>query len=461
LKDATDPRQHQEFLQEKARLEAELEQKKDEEIAKYLEALRQRRADYETAAQELAALADGRDRALEKLAHDRNLVAPVIRRFLEAASSGAEAADPLDLPQAEAERLGRIAIDTGTATLRNQVAALDVTHPGAPVRAMVLQDREQPVPARVFLRGNPGNPGPEVPRQFLEILSGPDRRPFTRGSGRLELAQAIASPDNPLTARVLVNRVWLGHFGQGLVRTPSDFGIRTEAPPHRELLDFLAATLVEQGWSLKSLHRLILQSRTYQQASAAREECAAKDPENQWLWRMNPRRLDFEALRDTLLAAGGNLDLSLGGRPVEIANDAPAPRRTLYAFIERQNLPGLFRTFDFANPDVSSPQRFATTVPQQALYLMNHPFVVDQARRLAQRPEVASATAAPDRVHRLYRLVYQREPEAAEVRLATAFIEAQTQALAPATETAVPPPLTPWEQYAQVLLQSNELVFLD
>ncbi len=458
LQGATDPAKLAEFQQEKARLEAELEKRRTEETAKYLAELRQRRGDYEQAARELAALSEPQEQALRKLAEERNLVAEVIRRFLKASEPGASPVDPLDIPMAEARRLGAIAIDTATASLRNQLAALEVTHAGAPARAMVLIDRGAPTPARVFLRGNPGNPGPEVPRQFLEILSGPERKPFAKGSGRLELAQAIASPANPLTARVLVNRIWLGHFGQGLVRTPSDFGVRTAAPPHRELLDYLAATFVEEGWSIKALHRQILLSHTYQQSSAFNAGHSLKDAENQLLWRMNPRRLDFEALRDTLLVAGGNLDPTLGGRPVEIAVDAPAARRTVYGFIDRQNLPGLFRTFDLASPDTTSPQRFVTTVPQQALFLMNNPFVVEQARLLAARRAEGKPGEETAAVQRLYRILYQREPAPDEVAAARQFLQSCPDRSAGSNSATAQ---TAWDQYAQVLLQSNELAFLD
>jgi hypothetical protein len=260
--------------------------------------------------------------------------------------------------------------------------------------------------------------------------------PFQSGSGRLELARAIASSSNPLTARVMVNRVWLGHFGAGLVRTPSDFGVRTEAPRHRALLDYLSAEFMANGWSLKWLHREILLSNTYRQSADDRAEGLAKDPTNELLWRMNRRRLDFEALRDTLLMAGGNLDLSLGGRAVDITGSEPVPRRTVYGFIDRQNLPGLFRTFDFANPDTTSPQRFSTTVPQQALYLMNSPFVMSQARQLMARPELATAESEAARIHTLYRLLYQREPAADESELGRSFVA--TQQARPPTRASIP-----------------------
>ena len=238
---------------------------------------------------------------------------------------------------------------------------------------MVLEDSPTPMKPRVLKRGNPGTPGDEVPRQFLEVLSKAKREPFNQGSGRLELARAIASPENPLTARVMVNRIWMHHFGAGLVRTPGDFGTRGEPPTHPELLDFLAGYFVDHGWSVKEMHRLILQSSTYQQQSDEKSEYALRDVENRLLWRQNLRRLDFEALRDSFLSASGQLDTNMGGPSVEITTPKSNPRRSLYGFIDRQNLPGLFRTFDLASPDVSTAQRHMTTVPQQALFPPEQP----------------------------------------------------------------------------------------
>lgn len=299
--------------------------------------------------------------------------------------------------------------------LERKVAELDATHDGAPPRAMVMVDREQLYNPYVFQRGNPGRRGANVPRQFLKVLSSNDRKPFENGSGRLELARAIASPTNPMTARVLVNRLWMHHFGEGLVRTPSDFGLRSDPPSHPELLDWLASEFIRQGWSIKSMHRLILLSSTYQQTSTIRSEGTAKDPENMLLWRQNPRRLEFEPLRDSLLAASGRLDETMGGRAVSIADPPFATRRSVYAFIDRQNLDAIFRTFDLASPDASSPKRFETTVPQQALFMMNHPFVAEQARYLAARPEITSAPDDAARITWLYRRLYGRAAEASEI----------------------------------------------
>jgi len=359
---------------------------------------------------------------------------------------------PINLPKAEAERVLARLLSDKTAPIRNKIEALSWTHPGAPPRAMALADRATPGNSHVFLRGNPGNPGEEVPRRFLEILSEPTPPLFTNGSGRLELARAIASPNNPLTARVYVNRVWLHHFGEGLVSTPGDFGVRTEEPIHRGLLDYLAASFFESGWSTKSLHRLILLSATYQQSSDPQPASLRADPDNRMLSHMNRQRLDFEALRDTLLAIAGKLDLKLGGIAVDIETEPFATRRTLYGLIDRQNLPAVFRTFDFANPDTSNQGRFRTTVPQQGLFLMNSPFVIEQARRLAQRPEAKRAASHPEEIQALYRLVLQRPATPAEVQLGEKFMNAQSQASAT---------LSPLEKYAQVLLLSNEVMFVD
>jgi mono/diheme cytochrome c family protein len=358
---------------------------------------------------------------------------------------------PVNLPKPEAESILAQPISDGTAPLRNKIEALNWTHPGAPPRAMALVDRVGPGNSRVLLRGNPGTPGEEVPRRFLEVLGGSNRLPFTNGSGRLELARAIVSPDNPLTARVYVNRVWLHHFGEGLVRTPGDFGVRTEEPVQHDLLDYLAASFVEHGWSTKKLHRLIVLSATYQQSCDAPMASTAADAENELLSRMNRQRLDFEAVRDTLLAVAGKLDGTIGGLPVDLEAEPFSARRTVYGLIDRQNLPGVFRTFDFSNPDTSSQRRFHTTVPQQALFLMNSPFVIEQGRALAHRAETCGGESCDKRIQALYRLLFQRAPAETELLLGEKFLAQQTSS---GTLSAL-------ERYAQVLMESNEVMFLD
>ncbi len=325
------------------------------------------------------------------------------------------------LPRSDTTRLFNRAERNRLRDLQRKVDAYRAKAPGAPPRAMVLTDDQTPFEPYIFERGNPGRRGPKVPRQFLEVIAGPERQPFTEGSGRRELAEAIACPDNPLTARVLVNRVWLHHFGSGLVRTPSDFGVRSEPPTHPQLLDYLARRFIASGWSLKELHRLIMRSWVYQQSSDLRPELQELDPDNRRLGRMNRRRLDWEALRDAFLVTSGQLDQRMGGKSAPLF-DAPFPtRRTIYGFIDRQNLPGTLRAFDFAGPDQHCPQRFVTTVPQQALYLMNNPFMVNQARQLLARTEVAPGNQPDVRIRSLYHLVYHREPTARELALALAF----------------------------------------
>jgi hypothetical protein len=361
--------------------------------------------------------------------------------------------------------------------LEKKVDQLKATHRGAPASAMVLNDAPSPFQPYVFLRGNPGNHGENVPRRYLEVVAGEQRKPFTQGSGRLELARAIASRDNPLTARVMVNRIWMQHFGEGLVRTPSDFGLRGEPPTHPELLDWLASEFMgEPGtkvpgngagtfvpgspWSIKNLHRLIVTSQTYRQQSDDRPDARLADPENRLLWKINRQRLDFEAMRDGLLAVSNRLDRTMGGAPVDITQAPSVSRRSLYGFIDRQNLPGMFRTFDLASPDAHVGKRHSTTVPQQALFLMNNPFVIEQANSLVGRPDVASLTKPEQRVERLHRLLYGRSPDKDELAMGIKFVEEAGKLGATKPEFR-PTPLTAWEQYAQVLLVANEFFFVD
>jgi hypothetical protein len=320
--------------------------------------------------------------------------------------------------------------------------------PGAPPRAMTLEDLAQPRTTRVFLRGNPNNLGEPVSHMIPAPISGTQPRSIARGSGRLELAEAIVDRHNPLTARVLVNRIWSHHFGTGLVRTPSDFGVRSDSPTHPELLDYLATHFVEHGWSIKNLHRLMVLSATYQQRSDERPDCRRIDPENLLLWKMNRQRLDFEATRDALLAVSGRLSPNIGGPSVKEQFAPSSTRRTLYGFLDRLNVPGLYRTFDFPSPDATSPQRDATTVPQQALFLMNNPFVIQSSRGVLARPEIAEVTDIHDRVNRLYDLLFGRKATVAEQDLAQDYL-------------GNTPTAAVWESYVQGLLLLNEFVFLD
>jgi len=360
---------------------------------------------------------------------------------------------PTDLPDDDLRRYFNRADRNRYSELKKKIEEHQVNSPAAPPRAMVVVDVDRPGDQRVLIRGNPRRPGETVPRHFLRILAGKDRSKFSDGSGRLDLARAIVDPANPLTARVIVNRVWMHHFGEPLVSTPSDFGVRSDPPTQPEVLDQLSRYLIDNGWSLKKLHRQIMLSATYQQASDDRPECRKSDPENRLLWRANRRRMGFEATRDALLYAAGRLDETRGGRPVDIV-DPKNRRRTVYGEVDRQDLPNLYRAFDFASPDQSSPRRPQTSVPQQALFLINSPFVAEQAQALAALPEVASADAPQAKARALYRAALARDPDAEELAIAVQFAAA-------ARNIASGAKLNPWEQFAQVLLVSNEFLFVD
>jgi cytochrome c553 len=321
--------------------------------------------------------------------------------------------------------------------LQNEVENWLLQGPNSVPHATILVDRERPTTPRIFKRGNPANKGDEVERHFVSVVAGAEPPAFQHGSGRLELAQAIIDPSNPLTARVMVNRVWQQHFGAGLVRTPSDFGTRAEPPSHPELLDWLASRFVEEGWSLKKLHRRLLLTEAYQQSLLGPENAdlvapaRRLDPENRLLWRANPRRLTFEEMCDSLQRASGSLDLTVGGRAADLLG-AGFNRRALYGMIDRQFLPTAHRTFDFANPDLHIPQRSDTTVPQQALFFLNHPFLLRHAQQLAARTSSAESDQA--RIQQMYRLLYQRSPTAEQLAAALSLVrqgadEAETPSL--------------------------------
>jgi hypothetical protein len=327
------------------------------------------------------------------------------------------------------------------------------TAPAELAHAMVVVDNPNPGDARVLVRGDARRPGEIAPRRFPAVLSGKERRPFQHGSGRLDLANEIVNPDNPLTARVLVNRIWMHHFNQPLVSTPSDFGIRCEQPLHVQLLDFLARELLDHGWSIKHLHRTIMLSHTYQQSSSYHSEHALADPENQLLWRMNPRRLEFEALRDAMLAVANNLDTQLHGKAIEITRPPYSQRRTVYARIDRQDLPNLFRVFDFASPDQSAAQRTRTIVPQQSLFMMNSAFALEQVRAIVKNMQASGAESNDQKITRLYQFIFARDPIAAELEMGQEFMEH-------ALPTDAAAQLDPWHRYVQLLLFTNEFEYI-
>ena len=324
--------------------------------------------------------------------------------------------------------------------LRTAVEQWRVDGHGAPPRAHALVDATEPVQGRVFLRGNPVRPGEPVPRMVPASLGKQAEVPS--GSGRLELARAITGPEHPLLARVWVNRVWQICFGEGLSRTPGDFGSRGDPPSHPELLDHLAIQLARDGWSTRRLIRSMISSDAWQRSADAPAETRGKDPDNRfWAWR-DARRLDFEALRDSMLAVSGRLDPAPGGPSTR---DLNTTRRALYLHIDRLQVPGVFRQFDFPSPDSSSVRRDSTTTPLQALWMMNHPFGIACADALAKR---AGNPAQPDEwVSKLHRLALQRQPSRDETELMASFLR-----------TAGPE--AP-RQAAQALLAGNAFSFVD
>ena len=336
--------------------------------------------------------------------------------------------------------------------LRRELKQHQAMSPGAPPRGMVLLDKEKPVEPVVFVRGNPSFRGKQVPRQYLSALEEKDCQPYQDGSGRRQLAEDIASPSNPLTARVFVNRTWMHLFGKPMVDAPSDFGIRTEAPELVAVLDHLAGDFMRGGWSIKRLHREILTSAIYRQDSLAPQGAFDGDPENRWLTRMNRQRHGFEAMRDALLAASDDLDLKAGGQPIDILKKPFSQRRTIYGFIDRQNLPSTFRTFDIASPDVHTPRRLETMVPQQALYMMNGPLVAQQAEQLGQLGQELAMQSPEQAITALYHRLFARTPDKEEILIGQAFINDWT----PSDNFP-----NSWEAYAHALLSANEFIFID
>lgn len=303
----------------------------------------------------------------------------------------------------------------------------------------------QDVPMHV--RGNPASVGPVAPRRFLAVLSSDPPRPFRQGSGRLDLAKALVTEGAPLASRVIVNRIWMHHFGAGLVSTPSDFGAQGARPSHPALLDDLAARFIANGWSLKKLHREIVLSAAYQQSSAHDARKHASDPDNRWLWRANRRRLEVEAWRDAMLAVTSSLDRKIGGPPAELG-EARNVRRTLYGLVKRRELNDLLRLHDFPDPVTHSAARTPTTTPLQQLFTLNSPFMQQQAAALTRRLKAEAGGKIEDRVRHAYLLLYGRPATETQMRLAQTFLGDRP------TETL-------WEQYAAVLLGSNEFAFVD
>ena len=334
-----------------------------------------------------------------------------------------------------------------------------------------LKDGE-PKAVRVHIRGNAENLGEEAPRRFMEVLCTSEPQPFQQGSGRLELAAAIASADNPLTGRVIVNRLWQQHFSRGIVRTASNFGVLGERPTHPELLDWLAAELVSSGWSLKHMQRRIVSSATYRQVSeygsaGVRGNSSGDspapphpstptlaghsiDPENKLLWHFPRRRLEVEAWRDAMLAVTGRLDGAIGGPSIDLEKEDNR-RRTLYGAISRHELNDLLRLFDFPDPNVTAEQRPTTTVPLQQLFVLNSEFLVANAKALAARLAALDAADDAARVRQAFEIAYGRPASEREVELSVSYVRGG------GSEEG----LSRWERFCQTLLAANEFLYVD
>lgn len=316
-----------------------------------------------------------------------------------------------------------------------------------PATLHVVEDTT-PQDLNLFIRGNVDRKGPVVPRHFLSILSPGEPAPFKEGSGRKELALAITAHSNPLTARVMVNRLWGQFFGQPIVLTPSNFGHSGQPPSNQPLLDHLAVDFMDHGWSMKSIIREMVLSSAYRQTAASNSADARIDQSNDSLWRMNRKRMTVEQWRDGILFAAGRLKFD-GGNSVEV-DDPANTRRTVYAHVSRLKLNDLLREFDYPDANVHAEKRAVTNTPMQKLFVLNSPFMLTQAKAFAARLSVDAPQGDDARVSRAYRLLFGRAPTKEETRLAIEFLQEES-----------PAAMSRWEQYAQILLASNEALYVD
>jgi mono/diheme cytochrome c family protein len=367
---------------------------------------------------------------------------------------------PFDLSDEDAIRLTNRTIADLASGKKGAIHQLNLSSPGSPPRAMIMREDPLPKPTHIFLRGNPLARGEVVEARFLSSLPGDHSKTYESGHRRLGLAQSLVAENNPLTARVLVNWAWQNHFGVGLVRTPDDFGTRGQAPTHPELLDYLADQLRKNGWSLKWLHRQIMLSQAYAQGAVENEQSRQLDPENLLLWRMPRRRLEFEAMRDAMLAASDELDVTMGGRPIDLNSSPAVPRRSVYGFVNRDVIANLMSTFDTANPNACTARRQETTVPQQTLFALNSDFIQDRAARLAVSTKEMNPASDADRITVMVQKALGRNPTESEIAQAGTFM---TEATANTTnpEGAATDPERGWVLLAHALLASNEFTFLD
>lgn len=350
--------------------------------------------------------------------------------------------------------LGSNLARTMTASMNAELAELRKNEPPAIQYAVGVQEGGVPDTehagihdVQVHVRGSYARLGDLVARGFPKVAAGDTSPHIERGSGRIELGRWVSSKENPLTARVMVNRIWQHHFGEGIVRTPGNFGKLGERPTHPELLDFLARRFMESGWSVKAMHRAIMLSAAYRQSSEAAESARQADPDNLLFCRMNRRRLESEAIRDSLLAAAGKLDPTMGGTAIA---DLNAPRRTLYIKTVRSDRATYGALFDAADPTAITDKRAESTVAPQALFLMNNPFVADRVKELAARAMALDRPSDVERIDWLYQTLYGRPATPREVEIGTRM-------LGQAAETKD----KAWEAYAQILVCANEFIYVD
>lgn len=368
-----------------------------------------------------------------------------LRRHLYASAS------PTAVPDSVAVTLLNRTVEDIVAGRKGAIHDLHLNAAGSPPRAMALEEDPAPNPYFVLKRGNPLARGDVVAPAFLSVIPHGRTEVFPNAHRRLGLASAVVAPENPLTRRVLVNWVWLHHFGQGLVKTPDDWGTRGSRPTHPELLDYLASVFAEDGWSIKKLHRRIMLSDVYAQAATEDERSRNVDPENDYLWRMPNHRLELEAMLDSMLSVSGELDLTMGGRPYDRQAQPGVLRRSVYAFVNRDVVANLSSTFDAANPSSCTARRPDTTVPQQALFALNSEFIQDRAAALAKRVLSAGAEDPTKRVSQMYHLVFTRDPSSSELERILAFVRSRGESS----------PNTVWQEVAHTLLASNEFSFVD
>ncbi|MEO6435865.1 MAG: DUF1553 domain-containing protein, partial [Tepidisphaeraceae bacterium] len=313
---------------------------------------------------------------------------------------------------------------------------------------------------KIHIRGRYDRLGELAPRGFPKVIAGDKQKPITEGSGRLQLAKWIASSDNPLTARVMVNRIWQHHFGEGIVRTPNNYGKMGTPPTHPELLDHLANEFIRSGWSVKAMHRTMMLSAAYRQSSEPSADVLKVDPGNQLFGRMNRRKLEAEALRDALLSAAGKLDPSAGGRAI----DNSGLRRSLYVVTSRSDRSNYRSLFDAADSTAIVEKRTDSTVAPQALFLMNHPFTLERAKQLAERVAREGGADDASKIGWLYRTLFGRPAEVKEVEIGQKLLAKKistTQATTQATTNPSSLQDSAWQAYCQVLLCANEFMYVD